>query len=462
MTGLLRPLAHDAISRRNGFGGWQRHRAAFRALTAQDAAAVERHSLAALARVLAHAYANVPLYRERWSAVGYAPSPEVTLDELRQLPLLTKADIRDRKAELVARDVPDQLRQLDYTGGTTGTQTSFYRDDACRVARFGRQWGVLERCGYRPGDKRALIWGAHADLETPKGAHRIKQWIREFAAADAAICCTVMTRDQMLAYHRRLWAFRPKVIYGYPNAIEQFATFVERHLVPIKVERVLCTAEKLRDHQRELFRRVFGGEVFDLYCSREHGCVGFECGSHDRYHVDAGSVIVEILRDGRPARPGESGEIVVTDLLNRAMPFIRYVTGDVATASDGPCSCGCALPTFSSLDGRTADTLYRPDGSRVAGLMLDDLFMELPAVTHAQFIQTDPSSIDVNAIARGGGTEHLRQMMTSEVRSIMGPDVAVRIHFVDDIPRNPRSGKFQTVICTLPARNGAPGVSLCS
>ena len=144
------------------------------------------------------------------------------------------------------------------------------------------------------------------------------------------------------------------------------------------------------------------------------------------------------------------------------MPFIRYVTGDVATASDGPCSCGCALPTFSSLDGRTADTLYRPDGSRVAGLMLDDLFMELPAVTHAQFIQTDPSSIDVNAIARGGGTEHLRQMMTSEVRSIMGPDVAVRIHFVDDIPRNPRSGKFQTVICTLPARNGAPGVSLCS
>jgi phenylacetate-CoA ligase len=462
MTGLLRPLAHGLISRRNGFGGWQQHRAAFRALVAQDAAGVERHSLAALARVLAHAYANVPLYRERWTAIGYAPSPAVTLNELRQLPLLTKADIRDRKTELVASNVPSRTLQLDYTGGTTGTQTSFYRDNECRVARFGRQWGVLEQCGYRPGDKRALIWGAHADLETPKGAHRIKQWARQFASADEAICCTVMTRDQMLAYHRRLRAFRPKVIYGYPNAIEQFATFVERHLVPITVQRVLCTAERLRDHQRELFQRVFGGEVFDLYCSREHGCAGFECRSHDRYHLDAGSVIVEILRDGLPARPGESGEIVVTDLLNRGMPFIRYVTGDVATASEGPCACGSPLPTFSSLDGRTADMLYRPDGSRVAGLMLDDLFMDLPAVTHAQFVQHDAASLDVKVIARGGATGHLRAAMAAEVCSIMGPDVAVRIHFVDDIPRNPRSGKFQTVICHLPARHGAHGVPLCS
>jgi len=255
MAGLLRPFAHDVISRRNGFGGWQPHRDAFRTLVSQDGAAIERQSLAALARLLAHAYADVPLYRERWTALGYAPSSEVTLEELRLLPLLTKADIRDRKADLVARSVPQTSLQLDYTGGTTGTQTSFYRDDACRVARFGRQWGILERCGYRPGDKRALIWGAHADLEPPMGALRVKQWIRRYAAADEAICCTVMTRDAMLAYHWRLWAFRPKVIYGYPNAIEQFATFVERHLVPIKVDRVLCTAERLRDHQRELFGR---------------------------------------------------------------------------------------------------------------------------------------------------------------------------------------------------------------
>jgi phenylacetate-CoA ligase len=459
---LLRPLAHRVITRRDGFAGWAAHRANFRRLAALDAAGVERHSLAALARLLTHAHANVPFYRERWSAAGFTPSSEVTLEDLRKLPLLTKADIRERKADMVARSLAPGALHLDYTGGTSGTQTSFHRDNACRVARYGRQWGVLERCGYKPGDKRALIWGAHVDLEAPEGASGLKQWFRRYASADEAMCCTVMTRDQMLAYHRRLLAFRPRVIYGYPNAIEQFATFVERHLMPIAVERVLCTAERLRDHQREQFRRVFGAEVFNLYCSREHGCVGFECSRHDRLHVDAGSVIVEILRNGRPARPGESGEIVVTDLLNQGMPFVRYVTGDVATALEGACDCGCPLPAFASLDGRTADLLYRPDGSRVAGLMLDDLFMELPAITHAQFVQNDITSLDVNVIAPGGAGHDLQASMVAEVRSIMGPDVTVRLHFVTDIPRNPRSGKYQPVICNVRRPGRINEVPLCS
>jgi phenylacetate-CoA ligase len=461
MTGLLRPFAYDVISRRDGLAGWQSHRASFRRLVAQDAAAIERQSLSALSRMLAHAYADVPFYRKKWTSMGYAPSPQVTLEELRRLPLLTKVDIRERKAEMVAASISKSAMHLDYTGGTTGTQTSFYRDDACRVARVGRQWGALERCGYDPGDKRALIWGVHTDIDM-SGTGRLKQWLRKYASADEAMCCTVMTRDEMLAYHRRLWDFRPKVIYGYPNAIEQFATFVERHLVPFTVERIICTAEKLHDRQRDLFARVFGGEVFNLYCSREHGCVAFECERHDRFHVDAGSVIVEILRDGRPAAPGESGEIVVTDLLNYAMPFIRYVTGDVATASEGACDCGCPLPTFSRLDGRTADTLYRTDGSRVAGLMLEDLFMELPVIKHVQFVQHDKTSIDLNVVAPSGASDDIRAAMVAEVRSIMGPDVEVRLHFVRDIPRNPRSGKYQSVICTIPARNAAHAVSICS
>jgi phenylacetate-CoA ligase len=221
------------------------------------------------------------------------------------------------------------------------------------------------------------------------------------------------------------------------------------------VRRVFCTAERLRERQRELFQRVFGGEVFNLYCSREHGCVGFECSRHSAFHIDAGSVIVEILRDGRPAGAGETGDIVITDLLNVAMPFIRYATGDRGTASDAACDCGCPLPTFSALDGRTADTLYRPDGSRVAGLMLDDLFMELPAITHAQFIQDTPASLDVNIVVKPGTAPSIRNAMLPELRSIMGADIEIRIHTLGDIPRNPRSGKYQQVICRVGAADPA-------
>ena len=88
--------------------------------------------------------------------------------------------------------------------------------------------------------------------------------------------------------------------------------------------------------------------------------------------------------------------------------------------------------------------------------------MELPVIKHAQFVQHDKTSIDLNVVAPSGASDDIRAAMVAEVRSIMGPDVEVRLHFVRDIPRNPRSGKYQSVICTIPARNAAHAVSICS
>jgi phenylacetate-CoA ligase len=462
MPGLVRLLAYDFFARRDGLSGWQRHRDEFRALAAATPAGVREHALERLRSMLCHAFETVPHYRDAWRAIGFAPSAETTVEDLRDLPVLTKDHMRDRKTELVSRAVPFAALHLDLTGGTTGTQTAFYRDHACRVARFGRQWGILGYCGYDPGDTRALVWGSHADVAASTAARGIKARVRHFSSADETICCTVMSRDDMRAYHRRLSAFRPQVLYGYPNAIEQFARFLQDEgLPPIAVRRIFCTAEALQDRQRALFQRVFGGEVFNLYCSREHGCAAFECSRHRGLHVDAGSVVVDILANGRPARPGESGDIVVTDLLNFGMPLIRYVTGDRATACDAPCDCGCPLPLIASLDGRTADTLFRPDGSTVAGLMLDDLFVDLPVIRHAQFVQHDVTSLDVNVVLTAGVTADLTAAMIRQVRSIMGPDIRVRIHVVDDIPRNPRSGKYQLVINKIPSSTPAKAVTLC-
>lgn len=450
MMRLLGPLAFAAVARRDGLAGWQQHRRAFRTLATSSPDEAGRDALDALRRMLLHAWTTVPFYRERWRAEGFVPGPATSLEDLRQLPLLTKADVRDRKAELLSRDGQARPVHLDYTGGTTGTQTAFYRDNACRVARFGRQWGILERCGYRPGDRRALIWGVHGDLLPADGSRRLAHRLRRMAAADETLSCARMTRESMRDYHRRLLVFRPTVIYGYPNAIEEFACFIEEHrLTPVRAARVLCTAERLRPRQRELFVRSFGAEVFSLYCSREHGCVAFECGRHNGFHIDTGSVIVEILRDGRAAGPGESGQIVVTDLLNYGMPFIRYVMGDVATAAAGPCGCGCPLPTFANLDGRTADTVYLPDGATVSGVMVEDLFMELPAVTHLQIVQHERASLDVQVVLKPGAGADIEAAMRRELRSLFGPEIGLRIHVVDDIPRNPRSGKYQLVVSHL-------------
>jgi phenylacetate-CoA ligase len=449
----LRALADEVVKRRDGLAGWRAHRRAFQALAEASPQQAAEQASNGLRDILRHAFLTVPYYRAHWSNLGVTLEGLTTLEAFRRLPLLTKADIRERRPDMVSQAMNPEALELDYTGGTTGTQTSFFRDRPCRAARVGRQHAVLERCGYRRGERRGFIWGAHADLPAERADRRLKQWVRRFASADEVLCCTVMSRADMLAFHARLRRFRPRVLYGYPNAIEEFARFIARErLAPIRAARVFCTAEALRDTQRRLFADTFGAEVFNLYCSREHGCVGFECDRHDRLHLDSGSVFVEILVDGRPAAPGESGQIVVTDLLNRGMPFIRYATGDLATAAPDPCPCGSPLPAIARLDGRTADIVYRPDGTIVAGLMLDDLFMDEPSITHAQFRQDEISSLDVALVMNPAAQPptDLESRVIGEVRAVMGPASRISVRLVRDIVRNPRSGKYRSVICNVP------------
>jgi hypothetical protein len=98
----------------------------------------------------------------------------------------------------------------------------------------------------------------------------------------------------------------------------------------------------------------------------------------------------------------------------------------------------------------------------VAGVMLPDLFMDQPAIAQAQFVQEDPRSLDVNLVLAPGASHDITETVVAEIRSIMGHEIAIQLRFVEAIPRNPRSGKYQEVICKIPAPNGAHPVSLCS
>ena len=161
-------------------------------------------------------------------------------------------------------------------------------------------------------------------------------------------------------YHDRLKRFQPDVLYGYPNAIREFAEYIQgEKLEPITVGKIFCTAEKLSEGTRNTLEEVFSGEVFNLYNTREHGCIGFECRKHNGFHIDIGNVHVEIMEDGKPVPAGQPGEIVVTDLLNYGMPFIRSRIGDRGALSPEPCDCGINLPLLSSLEG-AAVTSVKP------------------------------------------------------------------------------------------------------
>ena len=142
------------------------------------------------------------------------------------------------------------------------------------------------------------------------------------------------------------------------------------------------------------------------------------------------------------------GAVVVTDLLNRAMPFIRYRMEDIAEVSPGPCSCGRGLPMLNRVVGRTADFLRRRDGSRGAGIsLIENSLTKFPGVDQMQLVQTEPDRILLRVVPAASAPEgHLEAM----VRYFEGefPGITIEPQVVASIAQE-SNGKYRFSICRL-------------
>src|SRR5207253_1358560 len=172
----------------------------------------------------------------------------------------------------------------------------------------------------------------------------------------------------------------PEVIVAYTNPLYVFArALAQRRVTPFSPRAIVVGAEKLHGFQRELIEAVFQAPVFETYGSREFMLIAAECDRHAGLHVTADNLVVEVLDDdGRPTPGGEEGNVVVTDLFNYGMPFIRHVIGDRAVAGWGTCPCGRGLPLLKKVTGRRLDILRTPDGRQIPGEFFPHLLKDFP------------------------------------------------------------------------------------
>jgi phenylacetate-CoA ligase len=186
--------------------------------------------------------------------------------------------------------------------------------------------------------------------------------------------------------------------------------------------------------------------VFETYGSREVMLIAAECEAHDGMHVSHENLVVEIMVGDRPAKPGETGELVVTDLHNFGMPFIRYRIGDLATA--GPtsvCACGRELPRIASVDGRVTDTLRDGKGRSVSGLVFNLIVVPLAEkVRQFQAVQKKDGTLTLRIVPTAKMDDGARDQLRKHAERYL-PGIAVSIEMVDAIAPG-KNGKRKIVI----------------
>lgn len=392
--------------------------------------------------LLQHAYDNCPYYRQRFQAMGIAPEDLRSLDDVTNLPILEKRDIQEHGSEMIASNWPREDLIRNQTGGSTGTPLTFYLSKNRYCSRQGATFRHNHWAGYRPGDSVALIWGAPRDRPPQNGWRtHLRNWLlREPLWLDTA----ALTEEVLAGFHRALGRIRPRIIQAYARAAVLYAQYLLGNgLRPHQPEAIITSAEVLEEKDRILLEEVFGCPVFNRYGCREVSVIASECTAHDGLHTMAEGLLVEIVTPNGPAAPGEMGSILITDLLNNAMPLIRYRIGDMGSWASGTCSCGRHLPRLQKVAGRVTDFLVGTDGRLVSGVFLATYVVaHRPSLGQVQILQDKAGTVTYRV--RPGkefdtfaDVEYLKKT----TRTYLGDDTTVDAQLVDALPPEP-SGKF--------------------
>ena len=258
----------------------------------------------------------------------------------------------------------------------------------------------------------------------------------------------------MAAFLGRLVSFDPVLIDGYAESFNYLAGHLgsAKGRPGLRPRGIISSAQALPEESRRIIEDAFGARVFDKYGSREFSGIAYECDAHQGHHVMAESYIVEILKDGRQALPGELGEVVITDLNNLCLPFIRYRVGDLAEAMDGTkeCPCGRGLPRVGRIEGRVQSLVIGAQGRVMPGSFFLHVLKDYDyLVRQFQVIQEERAAI-ILKVVKGSrfAPELFEREILSVLRRYLGEETRIDVQFVDLIPLV-RTGKRQAVISKL-------------
>lgn len=369
------------------------------ALSAREAAAADARAVRAL---LVHAYRTVPFYRRRMDACGFDPREARLPADLACLPPLERDDIAGDPDALLSRAWRGRPLVEATSGGTTSTPVPFLQPQDALWRKNAAAVALRRRLGWQPGDRVAVLWGAAGDLPPPPRGRwgRAKARVRQLLEPTLWLPSSDLAPAPLAAHAEALRAHRPAVLQAYPSAADALARQVLAEGRACPIPRVVLTAETVFPAQRARIAEAFGAHVHSFYGAREVGWIASECPEHAALHLNTDGIHLETDADGR---------LLVTDLVNRAMPLIRYAVGDRGRLADRPCPCGDPRPVLAELHGRVTDMFPLPSGKRVPGVLCDIRNYQLvDGVVETQLIQHDLHSLEVRWVAAANfRPEHL-------------------------------------------------------
>lgn len=392
-----------------------------------------------LTGLLNYCYENIPYYHQQFRKIGAEPKDFREPQDLIHFPILEKETLRDRSEEFI-NPKANRSAWIQYrSSGSTGIPLELWYHPQERLRMGHTVTRELLFNGLKP-------WYRMVNITEPRHSASKNRWYHRLGVMNERFLSVYEHSDLNLQELRNI---NPHLIIGFPSVLMVIGQEMRNHGgKPIRPKLLFTLAEVLTERDREILKDQWGVQPIDLYGANEVGHIAFQCWERGGYHINIDSLHVEILADGKPASPGERGEVVVTNFDLRAMPIIRYRVGDIAQFISGKCFCGCQYPRLGKIAGRSDGFIVGADKTPYSALEISLLLKPVKGIKQFRLIQEKLGELLVEWIS--SDAELNPEMELKKIlQERLGANMVIQMRQIAEIPRE-KSGKIRSVISKLP------------
>ncbi|HJV66223.1 MAG TPA: hypothetical protein VJ550_10850 [Geomonas sp.] len=399
--------------------------------------------------LLEYAFRQIPFYRDKYRQAGFSPSQLRSPEDVRLVPVLTKAEVKGADFTLPGYR---GMRFRRSTSGSTGHPLIYYKDPESMKHIDAVLYRNYAWYGIDLGFRQARFWGM-----PPAGIKRYQTLALDMLLNRVRISPFELEEKRYLEFLKTLQRFRPQYIYGYAQSVYQFCNYFHSRGIDLTSLRVGCaivTSEMIFPWQQRIISEVLGCPAVQEYGCTEVGIIGFQCPQGSMHLME--NLLVETV----PMEEGGGESILVSELSGRLFPFIRYQLGDRGEISSSRCGCGRELKVLEQLGGRKDDFIRCQGGRLVDPYLVEYLVSDMPrrlgTVHQFKMVQPELASLRLVMVA-DGDRDGIRRYLTGKMSDILGPGMAITLEFFPSIPRE-KSGKLRFFTCEIapPEEGGAP------
>jgi phenylacetate-CoA ligase len=430
-----------------------------------------------LRKIITHAFEKVPFYRERFNEIGLKPNDIQDDGNALPIPPTTKEDIMANFPEGITAQGLDRSRwKYVATSGTTRQimgihdfrKANINWAAGLRAHKLAGNHDISMKWMEIPPHMCTKICGANDAAENEKffsrelfslllkgnlnglGRH-IYQYLynrrhtiyRRVTLPSFGSEGTNIPEKDLADYINAIREYQPHLLEGLPLYLYAFAKYlIEKGITPPPVGVIKPFGGSMTTFMKETMRKAFGCEVHDTYGCSETGFIGCDCEKHEGIHLFMDLYHIEVCRNGKLAAPGELGRLYITDLENRAMPWIRYEIGDVGRYFVDDHGCGRKSIRIQ-VEGRVEDTIANSRGELFTSDQVFDFFHGFEEIDNVQLNEKTIGNFELLCVPKNA-TRIDKDRITHEFKNFFDANISVRTYIVNTIKAED-GGKFRFI-----------------